>query len=110
MLIRDPNKMISAAVLSSPKTSEQDVESYARMANVSEEILRIIGNNRSWMKNYSVVVGLSRNPKTPLALSLRLLPRLNDRDAQMLSIDRNVPGTLRVAARKRLLQGNKGGE
>jgi len=101
ILIRDPNKMIAAAVLSSPKVSEPEVESFARMANVSEDVLRIIGSNRVWLKNYGVVVGLTKNPKTPLGLSLNLMSRLNDRDMTMLSVDRNVPGPLRVAARKR---------
>ena len=52
ILVRDPNKMIAASVLSSPKLTEQEVETFARMANVSEDVLRIIGNNRAWMKNY----------------------------------------------------------
>jgi hypothetical protein len=51
------------------------------------------------------VVGLAKNPKTPLGMSLNLLSRLNDRDATMLSVDRNVPEVLRVAARKRVTQG-----
>jgi hypothetical protein len=103
LLIRDPNKMISASVLSSPKVSEPEIESYARMANVSEDVLRIIGTNRAWLKNYGVVVGLTKNPKTPLAMSMNLMNRLNDRDLQMLSIDRNVPEPLRVAARKKIV-------
>jgi hypothetical protein len=103
ILIRDPNKMISASVLSSPKLTENEVEAFARMANVSEDVLRIIGANRSWMKNYGVVVGLCKNPKTPLALSLNNMNRLNDRDLQMLSIDRNVPEPLRIAARKKIV-------
>src|SRR5688572_1418714 len=44
ILIRDPNKIVGAAVLSSPKLTEAEVESIAKMANVSEEILRIIGH------------------------------------------------------------------
>ena len=103
ILIRDPNKMISAAVLSSPKVSDSEVESFARMANVGEEILRTIGSNRAWLKNYGIVVGLTKNPKTPLAMSMKLMSRLNDRDLTMLSVDRNVPEPLRVAARKRVL-------
>jgi hypothetical protein len=103
LLIRDPNKMISASVLSSPKLTDNEVESFSRMANVSEDVLRIIGSNRSWMKNYGVVVGLCKNPKTPLAMSLNNMNRLNDRDLQMLSMDRNVPEPLRVAARKKIV-------
>jgi hypothetical protein len=103
ILIRDPNKMIAASVLSSPKVTENEIAAFARMANVSEEVLRIIGANRGWTKNYGVVVGLTKNPKTPLTMSMNLLPRLNDRDLNMLSIDRNVPEPLRIAARKKLL-------
>jgi len=103
ILIRDTNKMISAAVLSSARVTPQEVESYARMANVSDEILRIIGNTRAWVKNYGVVVALTKNAKTPVALSLNLMARLHDKELQMLSVDRNVPEPLRVAARRRVI-------
>jgi hypothetical protein len=100
ILIRDPNKLVAVGVLSSPKLAQSEVEAFARMGNVSEEVLRIIGNNRSWTKNYGVVAALVRNPKTPPAIALNLMGRLNDRDMKMLSMDRNVPEGLRVAARK----------
>ena len=103
MLIRDPNKMIAASVLSSPKLTENEIEAFSRMANVSEDVLRMIGANRAWMKNYGVVVGLCKNPKMPLAMSLNNMNRLNDRDLQMLSIDRNVPEPLRIAARRKIV-------
>jgi hypothetical protein len=103
ILIRDTNKMISAAVLSGPKVTPQEVESFARMTNVSEDILRVIGNTRAWVKNYGVVVALAKNPKTPIAMSLNLMGRLHDRDVQMLAVDRNVPDPLRVAARRRVM-------
>jgi hypothetical protein len=108
LLVRDPNKMISASVLSSPKLTENEVEAFAKMANLSEDVLRIIASNRRWMKNYGVVVGLCRNPKTPLAMSLNNMNRLTDRDLQMLSIDRNVPEPLRVAARRRIVAATSG--
>ena len=108
LLIRDPNKMIAAAVLSSPKLSEPEVEAFARMASISDEILRIIGSNRAWTKNYNVVLGLTKNPKTPLAMTLNFMPRLSSRDLQMLSVDRNVPEPLRVAARKRVVANTRG--
>jgi hypothetical protein len=99
-LIRDSNKLVASAVLSSPKLSESEVEAFAKMANVSEEVLRVIANNRGWLKNYGVVLGLARNPKTPPPISMQLLHRLNERDMKMLSTDRNVPEAVRLAARK----------
>ena len=103
ILIRDPNKMVAAAVLSSPKLSETEVESIARMANVSDEILRIIGNTRNWMKSYAIVAALVKNPKTPLAISMNLLNRLSDKDLRMLSTNRNVPDVLLMTARKKIV-------
>lgn len=102
VLIRDPNRLVAAAVLSSPKLTENEVEQIARMANVAEEVLRVIGTNRAWTKSYSITAGLVRNPKTPVAISLTLLNRLSERDVKMLVTDRNVPEPLRVAARKRV--------
>jgi hypothetical protein len=106
-LIRDSNKLVAAAVLSSPKLSEAEVEAFAKMANVSEEVLRVIGTNRSWLKNYSIVLGLTRNPKTPPGISMQLLHRLNERDVKMLAIDRNVPEALRLQARKMMVKALK---
>jgi hypothetical protein len=102
ILVRDTNKMIAAAVLSSPRLTDSEVESFARMTSVGEEVLRVIGNNRGWMKRYGIVVGLTKNPKTPVAMSLNLMSRLNDRDVAMLAVDRNVPEPLRAAARRRV--------
>ena len=102
ILVRDPNKLICAAVMSSPKLTEQEVEGIARMASVSDDVLRIIGANRAWMKNYKIASGLTRNPKTPLALSLHILHRINDRDLATLAVDRNVPEQLRIAAKKKI--------
>ena len=107
ILIRDPNKMIAAAVLSSPKLNDSEIEGFSRMANVSEEVLRVIGSERAWTKNYNVVVGLAKNPKTPVALSLNLMARLNDRDVSSLASDRNVPEPLRQAARRSSHQSNR---
>jgi hypothetical protein len=99
-LIRDSNKLVAAAVLSSPKLTESEVEAFAKMGNVSEDTLRTIAMNRSWSKNYGVVAGLTRNPKTPPGISMQMVQRLNERDLKMLAIDRNVPEAVRLAARK----------
>jgi hypothetical protein len=106
-LIRDPNKLVAVAVLSSPKITEAEIEAYARQANLSEDVLRIIATSRAWVKNYNVVAGLTRNPKTPRALAMGFLQRLNEKDLKQLSTDRNVSEPVRLAARKYLGQGKR---
>jgi hypothetical protein len=105
VLVRDPNKLVSLSVLSSPRLTESEVEAFARMGSVAEDVLRTIARNRAWMKNYLVVLALVKNAKTPVAISLNLLSRLNDGDMKRLSTDRNVPEPLRIAARKKLVIG-----
>jgi hypothetical protein len=110
ILIRDSNRMIASAVMSSPKLSEPEVESFSRMGSVSEDVLRIIASNRAWMKNYQIVAALTKNAKTPLGIALNLMPRLTDKDLSMLAVDRNVPEALRVAARKKKVAKSTGGK
>ena len=103
ILVRDPNKMVSIAVLSCPKVTETEIESFARMGSVSEDVLRTIGQTRAWVKSYNVVLALVKNSKTPVALSMVLLNRLNESDVKRLSTDRNVPEPLRIAARRKMV-------
>jgi len=100
VLVRDSNRLVASAVLSSPKLTESEVEAFTKMGNVSEDVLRVIGMNRSWVKNYAVAAGLCRNPKTPPVIAMHLIHRLNERDLKMLSIDRNISEASRSLARK----------
>jgi hypothetical protein len=100
VLIRDSNKLVARAVLGSPKLSDAEVEAFAMMKNVTEEVLRHIAMNRAFMKRYTVAVALANNPRTPLDVTLPLINRLNERDLKNLSLNKNVPETLRGLALK----------
>ena len=99
-LIRDANKMVQRAVLQSPRITDQEVEGFAAMAGLTDEVLRLIAANRNFIKNYVVVRNLSNNPKTPIDISLHLLPRLTPQDLKNLCSNKNVPETLRTTAMK----------
>jgi hypothetical protein len=104
LLIRDSNKLVARAVLQSPKLSDGEIEAYASMKNVTEEVLRLIAMNRAFMKNYSVARSLINNPRTPLDVGLPLLPRMNERDLKGLALNKNVAETLRGMAHKMIKQ------
>jgi hypothetical protein len=106
-LIRDSNKLVAISVLSSPKLNDAEIESFARMANLTEDVLRVIASNRAWVKNYNVVAALTKNPKTPTALAMNFLQRLNERDLKKLAFDRNVSEPVRLAARKFATKGER---
>ena len=101
MLIRDRNRTVWSAVLSSPKMNDSDAEQIAKMRNVSPDVLREVSKNRQWVKRYSIAHELVKNPKTPPEVSSKLLVRLKDRDLKRLLRDRNVPEQVRRLAQKR---------
>lgn len=98
LLIRDANKLVQKCVLQSPRLTETEVETFASMANLTQEVLRTISLNRHFMKNYTVAKNLVKNPKTPIDISLHLLPRLTPMDLAKLTTSKNVPETLVKAA------------
>ena len=99
-LIRDPNKVVQRAVLQSPRLTDQDVEAFAAMSSLTDEILRLIATNRKFRKNYIVLRNLMNNPKTPLDVTLHMLPMLNAIDLKKLASNKNIPETLRTSATK----------
>jgi hypothetical protein len=109
ILVRDSNKLVSVSVLCSPKLTQSEVEAFAKMANLSEEILRIIGMSRAWTKNYGVISALAKNPKTPLSVAMNFVQRLNEKDLKLIAMDRNLQEPMKLAVRKRLTTPGKKG-
>ena len=103
-LIRDSNKVVARAVLQSPKVTDADIEAYASMKSVTEEVLRLISTNRAFMKGYAVVRALVNNPRAPVDVTLPMLNRLNERDLKGLMLNKNVAEVLRSMAMKMVKQ------
>ena len=95
ILIRDPNRLVSAAVIRNPRVSENEVESITAMKTVPEEVLRLIASSRSYTKSYVIIHNLVRNPKTPIAVSMGFLNRIQTKDLRQLSTNKNVPDVIR---------------
>jgi hypothetical protein len=98
LLIRDSNKQVALAALSNPKVTMQEIEQFAKSRQLDRDLLREIGSNVEWMKQYSVVHALAANPKFPVPMALKLLPRLRPLDLKLIGTDRNLASAIRVAA------------
>jgi hypothetical protein len=95
VLIRDRSKLVSLAVLGSPKVNESEMETYAAMRNIQEAVLRAIATNRKHMKHYGIIRTLASNPKTPLDVALPLLAHLRLKDLRSLALNKNLNETVR---------------
>ena len=107
ILIQDRNKVISMAVLRSPKLSENDALSYAQQRNLPQDVFAVLGKSKRWTKYYPVKLALANNPKTPLHISMRFMEYLAERDLKALSRNKNVSSVLTHSARNILQKRGK---
>lgn len=98
ILKRDTNKGVILAVLGNPRITESEVEAISNMKTLPEEALRLIALNRQWARSYPIIHNLVRNPRTPVATSIGLIPRLFPKDLKALTTNRNVPDVIRKTA------------
>ncbi len=108
ILIRDPNRPVCAAVVMNPRITDQEIETISALKSVNEEVLRLISLNRAWTRNYAVIHNLVRNPKTPVALSLNFLNRIQSRDLRALGQNKNIPEVIRTMAGRMFLKRQAG--
>jgi hypothetical protein len=95
ILVRDPNRIVAGAVMRNPRLTDAEVEYIASIKTVPEDVLRQIGQTRSWTRSYAVIHNLVRNSRTPIATSLVFINRIQTRDLRALSLNRNIPDVIR---------------
>jgi len=103
LLVRDRNKIVASAAIRSPKITDNEVESFARARNLSEDVLRIIAANREWTRSYRVKLGLATNPKVSIQTAMKFLNFLQERDLRNVMKSKDVATPISTHAR-RLLQ------
>lgn len=98
ILVRDLNQSVARAALNGSQLTEDELEQIASSRAVIEDVLLEIARRREWVTKYRVVLALVRNPKTPVAIAVRLVSRLGVRDLKTLGRDRNVSDPVRATA------------
>ena len=104
ILIRDGARVVPQAVLESPKLTDTEAEMFASMKNVQEVVFRGLSTKRKFAKNYRVQRNLAFNPKVPIDLTLNLVNNLLLSDLKALSVNKEVPETVRKAAVRLFVQ------
>ncbi len=107
LLVRDRNKLVALAVVTSPKMTESEVAAIAASRNVCDEVLRMVSRSREWTRNYKVKLALVTNPKCPQTAAINFVSHLHDRDLRVLMKSRDVPGSVSAQARRVLMKKGK---
>jgi hypothetical protein len=109
ILVRDHNKQVSMAAVQSPQVTAGEAAAFAKSKEVSEEILRFVGNKKEWIKNGEVKHNLCFNAKTPVGISLRFISHLRMEELKALAKSRNVSPQLKSMAAQWINRKEKSG-
>jgi hypothetical protein len=107
LLVRDRNKIVAIAAVTSPKITENELLSIAQSRNVSDEVIRTVANNREVTRHYQVKLALATNPKTPQAVAMQFVNYLQERDLRNLMKSKDVPSMISQHARRILSKKGK---
>jgi len=91
-----------ADLLKDPRITVMEIEKIAKSHTITEETIKKIIQNKTWMNHYGIVAGIVNNPKSPPFIAAALAKRLKKTDLKKLSRNREVSETLRGTARELL--------
>lgn len=105
-LLRDTNKALHIYVLRNPRLGLDEVLYAAKQRTLSADALKYIAEHREWGVNTQVCTALVRNPRMPLPLVFKLLPRVPV--AELRAIAKGTGRLQVVQAARKLLQSPAG--
>lgn len=108
ILLRDANRVVALAAIKNPRISEQEIQAAARSRSVHDDVIRIIANSKEMTRGYATKLALVQNPKTPVAIALRMLPAMRAVDLKAISKSKGLPQVL-VAQAQKILRSKDGG-
>jgi hypothetical protein len=107
LLVRERNRLVATAAATSPLLKENEAVLISASRSVIEDVLRVIAQNKDFMRQYKVKMNLVCNPKTPFTFASRIIPHLRDNDLKSLSKSKNVPAAIQTAVRQQLQRKKK---
>jgi hypothetical protein len=107
LLVKERNKVVAIAAISSPKITTNEVTSIAQSRNVHDEVLRMIAMNRQWTRAYRVKLALATNPKCPQVMAMKFVNYLQDHDLKAIMKSKDVPTAVSTHARRTLMKKGK---
>ena len=95
--LRDPNKQLHPLVLKNPRIGLEEVVWAAKLPTINPEALKIIADHAEWGQNPSVAAALVRNPKTPVPVAVKLVPRLAISELKAIARSQGRPQIVQAA-------------
>ncbi len=98
ILIKDTNQSVALSVVNNAAMTDDEIANVAGSRSVIDEVLTVISRRREWLAKYKICLALAKNPRIPVGVAVKLLPKLSVRDLRAMSKDRNVSDAVRSSA------------
>lgn len=85
LLLQDNDPRVLLSILRNPRLTVEEVVRLAKSSFLTFQIADVIMKTAQWMANLDVRLALIRNPKTPQAAGLRILPTLPDAEVKAIA-------------------------
>ena len=95
---QDPNPRVIQALLENPRLTEGVLLQLVTRDSARPEVLALVARDRRWGVRYRVRVPICRNPSTPVATALTLLPALRKPDLRAVADDTRLAKAVRQRA------------
>ena len=82
--------------------NDPEVLGLANSKTTGDDVLRIIYRSRDWTRQHTIKLALVKNPKVPLAVTMRFMTTLHESEIKALASDKSVPSAVRINAKKML--------
>jgi hypothetical protein len=85
LLLQDNDPRVLLSLLRNPRLTVDEVARLTKSSFLNYQIAEVIMKTSQWMASLDVRLGLIRNPKTPQAFALRILPSLPDLEVRAIA-------------------------
>ena len=85
LLLQDNDPRVLLSLLRNPRVTIEEIARLGKSPFLTYQIADVIMQTAQWMANVEVRLALIRNPKTPQAFALRILPTLPDGEVRAIA-------------------------
>lgn len=103
LLVKDSNKSLHLFVINNPKITLDEILEYSKSPQLSQDAIKMIVQNPSWLRSRQVVFNLTLNPATPMDIASRLVDKLSPTQWRVLANSNRVRTPIAAAAKKKLI-------
>ncbi len=97
-LRHDPSPRVIRALLENPRLTEGQLGPLVVSESAKPAVIELILRDRKWGQRYFLRAAAAKNPRTPVAVALDVLPTLKKTDLSEISRDRRIAGAVRRRA------------